>query len=399
MTGDSPHEVPTDAPAADTSPIHCPVHRVEITPCDASELAPLLAHLGADHAVQSSQRFARGTLIEDGRLDLCKQSIGAENCLQVTRALRSNSQVRSLMLGTNAIGDVGAQAVAQLATVNPVIEVLYLGCNNIGPEGAEHLQTALAGESSKVTGLWLKRNPLGPDGAARIAHILRGSRNLRVLDLVNTDLRDEGLLAVVEGACTGIAPLQFLYLSGNTLGPSAAASLSRLLREAPHLRGLYLSVNRLMDQGAMLIAQALDDNNTLQTLELASNGIGPQGAKALFSAASRHASLQRLNLGHAPSTKVLGASANQLLDDGARHAAGLLAGNATLRELDLSRNGITDHGMDIMAQAMESNTGLTRLVIDRPLPEAITTQLARNRSVHGSLPVQEDRALIRSVYR
>jgi Ran GTPase-activating protein (RanGAP) involved in mRNA processing and transport len=400
MTGESlPDKTRDDGSAADASPIHCPVHRVEITPCDASELAPLLAHLGSDQALQSSQRFPRGTLIEDGRLDLCKQSLGADNCLQVTSALRSNSQVRSLMLGTNAIGDLGAEAVANLASINPHIKVLYLGCNNIGPEGAQHLQAALVGESSTVTGLWLKRNPLGPRGAARIAQILDGNRSLRVLDLVNTDLRDEGVNTVVHAACTGTAPLQFLYLSGNALGSSAAVSLARLLREATNIRGLYLSANRLGDDGAALLAQALRENRTLETLELASNGIGPRGARALFSATSEHPCLQRLSLGYAPSTKVLGASANQLLDEGARHAADLLAGNIILRELDLSRNGITDHGMASLAQSMEGNVGLTRLVIDRALPDAIVAALARNRAKHGSPPLQEDRAMIRSVYR
>lgn len=383
----------------DASPIHCPVHRVEITPCDAAELAPLLAHLGSDQASPSALRFPRGTLVEDGRLDLCKQSLGTDNCLQVTHALRSNSQVRSLMLGTNAIGDVGAQAVAELATVNPGIEVLYLGCNNIGPEGADHLRSALADDASKVTGLWLKRNPLGPEGAVRIAHMLHGNRSLRILDLVNTDLRDDGVEAVVHGVCTGTAPLQHLYLSGNALGPSAAISLSRLLREAPQVRGLYLSVNRLSDEGAALIAEALGGNSTLQTLELASNGIGPEGAAALFAAARKHPGLQRLSLGYAPSTKALGASANPLLDEGAEHAAELLSGNATLRELDLFRTGIGERGMASLAEAMKSNTGLTRLVIDRPLPVAITARLAQNLATHGSLPRPQDQALIRSVYR
>ncbi len=72
-------------------------------------------------------------MLDDGRLDLCKQSLGTENCLRLVAALQDNTRVRSLMLGTDAIGDVGAGAVARLVAGNAHLQVLYLGCNNIGP--------------------------------------------------------------------------------------------------------------------------------------------------------------------------------------------------------------------------------------------------------------------------
>ncbi|WP_454914129.1 hypothetical protein [Variovorax gossypii] len=195
----------------DESPVHCPVHRVAITPCEVRELAPLLDYLSADSAVQGSRSFPRGTMLDDGRLDLCKQSLGTDNCLQLVAALRHNTRVRSLMLGTDAIGDAGAGAVARLAAANAHLEVLYLGCNNIGPEGAGELAAAVA-QAPQVTCLWLKRNPLGPEGAQSIARMLRGNRNLRVLDLVNTDLRGAGVRAVVDALCAGGSGLRSLYL-------------------------------------------------------------------------------------------------------------------------------------------------------------------------------------------
>ena len=314
---------PQVAQMPDAVAVQCPVYRVTITPCAAAELSPLLDHLRANRAAAADMRFPRGTVTEDGRLDLCKQSLGTDNCLQITEALRHNTRVRSLMLGTDAIGDSGARAVALLAAENPGLEALYLGCNNIGPDGARELGSTLERAASGVTGLWLKRNPLGAEGAMSLARMLNHNRQLRVLDLVNTDLRCSGVRALVDALCTGNQSLQALYLSGNGLSAAAATDIARLLREAPQLRALYLSVNHLGDEGAAMLAEALGDNHTLQTLELASNGIGPGGASALFEAVP-HSFLQTLSLGYAPSTQVLGAQANYIGAEGARLAAVML---------------------------------------------------------------------------
>jgi hypothetical protein len=88
--------------------INCPIIRVpEVLHCDINELAPLLQHLEANKVVEKPEVFPRGALLPDGRLDLCKQSVGPEGCALLTRALRHNLQVKSLLLGTDAIGDTG----------------------------------------------------------------------------------------------------------------------------------------------------------------------------------------------------------------------------------------------------------------------------------------------------
>ncbi|WP_309715879.1 hypothetical protein [Armatimonas sp.] len=382
----------------DDPTILCPVHLAPITPCAPEELEPLLAHLSGDTPVMESAVFPRGTLLDDGRLDLCKQSLGPENCQRLVAALEGNTHVRSLMLGTDGIGDSGAAAVATLAKSNPRLEVLYLGCNKIGPAGAEALSEALAHNTS-VTGLWLKRNPLGPEGAKKLAGMLRINQSLRVLDLVNTDLRTTGFDAIVTALCEANRSVERLYLSGNGLGPEQAHGLARLLREAPYLNALLLSVNRLGDEGAVLLAEALRKNTTLEELDLASNGIGTTGALTLLEAVLAHPRLHTLSLGYTPSTRVLGSSANALGDKGAFALAALLPGAKTLRRLDLRRNGLSKRGVTALVEALEHNHTLVDLQIDgKPNPK-LGELLERNQA--QSLPPTRDPdvALIRSVYR
>jgi Ran GTPase-activating protein (RanGAP) involved in mRNA processing and transport len=382
----------------DDPPILCPVHLAPITPCPPDELEPLLAHLSGDTPVTGSAVFPRGTLVEDGRLDLCKQSLGPENCQRVVAALEGNTHIRSLMLGTDGIGDVGATAVADLAKKNPQLEVLYLGCNKIGPAGAEALSDALAHNSS-VTGLWLKRNPLGPEGAQKLAAMLRTNQSLRVLDLVNTDLRATGFEAIVAALCETNRSVERLYLSGNGLGPAQAPGLARLLHEAPHVKALLLSVNRLADDGAALLAEALRENTTLEELDLASNGIGTLSALAVLEAALAHPRLHTLSLGYTPSTRVLGSSANALGDKGAFALATLLPEAKTLRRLDLRRNGLSPRGIAALVEALEHNHTLVDLQLDgKPNPK-LAALLERNQA-QSLAPLRDpDVALIRSVYR
>src|SRR5262245_38954211 len=95
--------------------ILCPIKGPLPAPtCLPDELAPLLDTLRNNRAVAEPMTFPRGTLLPDGRLDLCKQGLGVEGCRAVTEALVGNTVVRSLLLGTNGIGDDGAEAVAEL---------------------------------------------------------------------------------------------------------------------------------------------------------------------------------------------------------------------------------------------------------------------------------------------
>lgn len=391
------------APAVSSADdVQCPVRRTEVVPCAAAEIAPLVAHLESGrspHGLPDAGRFPRGTLTADGRLDLCKQSLGTANAMQIAGALRGNPHVRSLMLGTDAIGDEGARAVGDVAAGSRTLEALYLGCNNIGPEGARALGESLV-DAPGVTGLWLKRNPIGPAGARHLAGLLRRNQRLRTLDLVNTGLGEAGLQALADALCEGNQGLRDLYLSGNGLGPSAAPALARILRGAPRLQGLYLGVNRLGEEGVRLLAEALADNRTLRRLELPSNGLslGLAGTRHLLVAVATHPAIEVLNLGYAASTRVLGAAPNDLRSV-ARHV-GIAMGRAqALRRLDVLRAGLAGTPRDALWQAALESRTLSDLRIEGPLPPEVAAHLAANGDRAGTPLLPRDLALIRSVYR
>jgi Ran GTPase-activating protein (RanGAP) involved in mRNA processing and transport len=373
----------------------------DFTPCDPAELLPLLEHLRRGEGARQPVAFPRGTLLPDGRLDLCKQGIGPDGTRAVTQAVRGNPHVRHLLLGADGIGDVGAEAVAQLARDSD-LQTLFLGCNRISATGAAALASAMA-EQPTIRGLWIKRNPLGLAGARAIATLVTANRSLRTLDLVNTDLGPDGVHVVVEALLRGGAPIERLYLCGNRLTPADTPALADLLRRHAPLRHLYLSVNRLGDDGVAGLAPALADNRTLRTLSLASNGLGPTGAGTLADALRGHPALQDLDLGFAPSTAVLGENPNGLGDAGATALAGLLLDNPALRRLDLKNAAVTERGALTLLDALAANRTLTVLVLGKNLRSEIRSWLqellARNGAGAAKPRPDPDLEAIRSVYR
>ncbi|WP_013320229.1 hypothetical protein [Gloeothece verrucosa] len=379
---------------------HCPIDEaVESGAKDLEEIVPLIEYLQGNIPVTEPVRFPRGTMMPDGRLDLCKQGIGVTGCQQITDVLRANTTVISLLLGTDGIGDVGASAVAKLIQHNSHLEVVYLGCNQITKKGAAQLAAALSLNTS-VTGLWLKRNPIGRIGAEYLAEMLSINKSIRTLDLVNTHLEETGLNRILDVLIDKNRTVERLYLGGNQIYDQAAKRLSMLLKTNPNIKYLFLNVNHLGDVGAIELADGLRQNSTLIELGVASNGITSTGGMAILEAIEGHPSLVNLDLGYSPSTQVLAARANSLGAAGAERVGKLLANDSNLLRLNLRGNGITEQGKMAIIEGLEKNYRLQHLILDGKLEPQIKALLERNRNLNSSdnlLP--RDVALIRSVYR
>lgn len=378
--------------------INCPVIRVpEVTPCEISELQPLLLHLEANVPIEETQIFPRGTLLPDGRLDLCKQSVGPEGCALLTEALRDNLQVRSLLLGTDAIGDQGAKNVANLIESNSHLEIMYLGCNKISGTGTKEITSVLE-ENTNIKGLWLKRNPIGDEGLFAIAAMLRSNTHLQSLDVVNCGFTITGLSALCDTLCESNSTLKRLYLSGNGIGIEGAKAIARVICQNDALESLLLSVNSFGDEGTTIIAEALKENQSVKEISLGSVGMTADGIKALCEAFSTHPTIETLDLNRAASQIPLGAEANNF-SASAEYFAQFLKNNQSLRRLLLHGTKITKAGAEIIDEAAQGHPKLVQLQFDIPLSAKLKSHLAANRENAPHIQTPEDRALIRSVYR
>ncbi len=377
-------------------PISCPIVQVpEVVPCDASELDELVVFLESDASVLETRTFARGTFLPNGRLDLCKQSVGPLGCARLTSALRANSQVKSVLLGTDAIGDEGAFSFARLIESNPHLEVVYLGCNGITARGAKELARVLESNAS-VKGLWLKRNPIGDEGVLALAKMLRHNPTLEILDVVNCGFSSEAFGRFAAILRDENRSLKRLYAGGN--GAPPALFLAECLDLNPALEGLLLNVGTLGNRGAAFLGEALARNTTLRELGLGSNGIGLEGLSALCSSLAGNQTLESLDLSRAASQTVLGAAGNDF-STGGQVLAAMLRRNTSLRRVNLRGTKLGQDDLKSVFEAAALHPRLVELLVDAPLSEGVKERLRFNRAQHGDWSGDAGVSLIKSVYR
>ncbi|MFF5183557.1 ribonuclease inhibitor [Streptomyces sp. NPDC000345] len=372
-----------------------------VVPRPLTDLVPLLDWLRAGRPAGERLDFAAGTALPDGRLDLCKQGLGAEGAALVAEALADGpSPVRHLLLGTDALGDAGAAAVA--ATDAPV-ETLYLGCNGITAGGACRIADQLRASPQVVTGVWLKRNPLGGGGGRAAAELIASARTLRTLDLVQTGLDAAGALDLADAMLAAAGDgrrVERLFAGGNPLGEPGAEALGAVIAVGA-VDELYVSAARLGDAGALRLADALAraPYGRLTRLSVASNGIGPRAAARLVGAAAS-AGVTLLDLGRVRAAGVLGAADNRL-DLAAADAVGqtLAAGEHRLAHLFLRHTGLRSREAHrLLDHAARAGTA-TRFVLGQGVATSVKRRLTAL-SAHVPPPaVPRDVAAVRSVHR
>ncbi|MEQ1504587.1 MAG: DUF924 family protein [Myxococcota bacterium] len=333
---------------------------VPMVPCPVEELDPLLGYLSTRDAPEAPRAFARGTVMPDGRLDLCKQVVGPQGIGPLLTSLSDHPHVTRLLLGNNVVGPDGAARIAAFVeSGRSRVRVWYIAGNEIDAASLAPICRALE-TAPEVEGLWLKRNPLGPDGAGPVADLLRTDPPIQTVDLANTGLLDDGARRILD-ALTDNRTLRHLYLGTNGLTAAVAPDLARYLGEVGRLESLYLDCNRLGDEGVTVLAEGLRRDRTLRRLSLASNRIGPAGARALADALADHPSLAFLNLGWTRATTAVREDGNRLADAGCAAIAELLRRNRRLRALDLAHNDISQRGLDALCDALAENTTLVDL--------------------------------------
>ena len=372
-------------------------------------------NIGGEHTGELV--FSRGTLCQDGRLDLCKQVIGPGGVDDLELSLQidgssATPKVKHLLLGNNIAGSGLAKAVAKLIrNKSTAITTWYIAGNNLDAsitpvaEAMEH--------DTFVQQLWLKRNPLKLAGAIPISKMLGLNTFLKVLDLTNTGLMDNGTKIVCNAITNNkMSGLKILYLNSNGITTESLSNICEMLCSS-RLSDIGLGANRIGDKGCALLADTLD-NSTYEVLELSSCGIGSKGVEMIAKKLISNTTLRKLDLGFLKSTEALGEIPNVMGNQGASALASALKHNRTLLSLNLLHNGIYQQGVSDLANALIENTTLLHLNIEQlGIPhneltrESIRISLKRNhaeltdeqRKVAMTLINRDHLSEVKSVYR
>ena len=380
-TADNPATPITPAEIADAV-VRCPIindpqrELAELT--DFDELRAHLASLRSLQTPSEPAAFSRGAIEFDGRLDLCKQGLGAQGAELILPELRG-TPIRHVLLGTNAIGAAGLAAVAAAIGTGSTIETVYLGCNGITAESLPVLAKAVAGSSS-VKALWLKRNPLGAEAAPALAEMI-GASQLETIDLVATGITDEGFTPIAE-AIVRSPTLRHVFLSGNSLTAAAIELLADWIGN-PRAESIHLSANPLGDDGVRVLSEAVRRRTQPMNLSISSVGLTVGSAPYLGPIAVK---ARQLDLGRSSMAQAVGAVDNVLGDDGL-DAIGAQFATCALHWLDVRRCGFTDAGARSLDDYLDGDHAVEQIEVGPGINRNIKADIRRRlRAATGSRP-------------
>ena len=210
----------------------------------------------------------------------------------------AGTDLKELNLGTNKIGNEGAEFIAQMLSGGfdgycTVIK-LDLSDNDITTTGLSKLFDALR-INSQVNNLNLKKNHFSRGLSENLTQFLVENVTLERMDLSFCEIECLGLVGIGEGLAKNVG-LKHLYLNSNTIKDKGAGLVANGLSKNQNLKHLDLSNNKIKDKGGIDLAKAVSVNDSLQVLELKNNSLKDESGQ-LFSEITRYKhNILKLNL-------------------------------------------------------------------------------------------------------
>jgi Ran GTPase-activating protein (RanGAP) involved in mRNA processing and transport len=347
---------------------------VNVAPID--ELKPLFNHLKSNKPLEHNffdkdrknmcMKFQRGALYDDGRIDLCKQVVPSDHMKELMECLAHSNKIQHFLLGNNIIGTQGAIAIADYIKSTHNIKTWYLAGNDFDKDGIKYICDALQ-DDNVCTDLWLKRNPIN-SGSIHIKHLLEKNKTIDTLDLQNTAIMD-GVKDIFEGLKSNIS-LKILYLDANGITSASAPYIADYFdylvkNDIYGIDSLFLNINRLEDDGVIQIAQSMSKYRHLKRVDFGANGFTEKAMEYIYHAFKSHPNLLVLNMGPYKSVSDMEEITNCISDSGAEYISKLIKENKVLEYLDITHNGITEKGMSMIIEGLESNDTIIQLSISQ----------------------------------
>jgi Ran GTPase-activating protein (RanGAP) involved in mRNA processing and transport len=274
--------------------------------------------------------------------------------------LRSQvSKVKELVLEKVGTRTVGLCSVMQELERNTKVTNLAIRYCKLSHENIQHIYTVVC-RNTALHSLDLTSSALGSAGLAEIAPALYRNTSIETLDLTRNGLDDIKSANVLRELIRRNKTITSLSIADNAFGRSATAvrSISEGVRSNTALQQLDLTMCRLNDLGFSVLVNALAIRNaSMLELNLHCNEITSVGVRALVDD----------NVEAMKALTNLRLAFNPVESEGATLLADALGRSAmpNLKELDLSCCHIDDDGIVALVSALEQNTILQILNLDR----------------------------------
>lgn len=346
---------------------------VDIAPKE--ELLDFFTHLSENKSIDF-QKFTRGAVYPDGRMDLCKQVVGPLWIGDLMDSLKTNTNIEHFLLGNNITNTEGGKAIGKFLQEPHAckIKTWYLAGSDFNAEAIKYICEGLAVDFD-CEALWLKRNPIYAEGITHLAQLLKHNKTIKILDLHNcgvglkstaynaenpyeNHLTTKGI-EVLFDALKFNTTLKHLYLDANAIQEDSIKFIADYFKfktaiKETGITSLWIDMNKIGDAGIELLCTSLKDY-PIKRLCIGSTMISEIGMKAVTEAFKNHEFLKVLDLSLYKSTADMGMIPNNISNDGYKSICELIETNRSILYFNISMNNIDSEHMAKIAKSLESN--------------------------------------------
>ena len=342
------------------------------------------------------------------------RKLNLSNCLIIGKAIGVNKALTEL----NTIEKV--KKLAEVIQINKTLQELNISKNNITDEGAQRLAEAIQ-INKTLQELNISKNNITDEGAKRLAEAIQVNTTLQELNISKNWISKEGVMKIVE-ACTKNRTLHKLVCTHNNLSKSELVVINEYIREENAVQIFDASWNtiskrqqkwsnkyelvikttyQLLDMQQKLQSENdnvqedmwLSDEITelkyegeflrnsfecflnVQYVTLQDIPITDYKVKILSDCLKTNDKVMNLNLSSCliitkateikETPRELNMSKNNITDERTKRLAEAIQVNKTLQQLNISKNNITDEGAKRLAEAIQVNITLQELNISK----------------------------------
>eukprot|EP00758_Cryptobia_borreli_P014934 Tbor_TRINITY_DN5973_c0_g6::TRINITY_DN5973_c0_g6_i1::g.18987::m.18987 len=283
-------------------------------------------------------------------------------------ALISNTQVVSLDLSNNAIGDIGAHHIAEYVLQTSSLKTLKLNYCSISDRGAKEIFNSL--RANEVTArIELIGNPITNAAAEELMSVLLTNIYLIQIKLDKTRVSEEIQEEIRVQAQINDEPLAL---------KRAIHSMRSGKDSDCHTLNLSSvgDVKQSTDETVRILCLDAQGNGNVKVINMSNTNIGLPSC-VLFGnlLTDRNNQLQNLILASTP-----------INDECAKELAKAIACNTTLKELDIRNTEITNEGIMALADSLKDNNSVVRIrVTGEKYKPYIIEHLARVLAVNSQV--------------
>ena len=241
----------------------------------------------------------------------------------------------------------------------------------IGPLGARAMGEALKEvkyEHLKQVRFW--KSGIEDEGVRALVAYIEGNPNIK-----HVELMDSGLTQL---ACEFLArplgpvinhPLALLKLDHSSIGDDGLAMLARGLAMNQTLKILSLAYCDITVLGARALLEiVIFHKSAISDLDLQGNYLRAEGTEEFLHGLKINKSIDKLNLAD-----------NQIDDTIFKCFPDFLAGNQTLKKLDISANNFSEEGIPVLSQALgavnEEGLPVNATLLDLTMPASLSKEI------------------------